>query len=417
MQLTDRSIIAFATHCRQLLEIDLHECKQIEDDAVTALISEGPQLRELRLAHCVRITDNAFLNLPGDMTFESLRILDLTDCGELGDYGVQKIVTAAPRLRNLVLAKCRQISDRAVMAITKLGKNLHYIHLGHCAKITDAGVQQLVRHCNRIRYIDLACCTNLTDASVTQLATLPKLKRIGLVKCGHITDQSIYALAKSKQGNLGGPKVPSSLERVHLSYCITLSLKGITALLNNCPRLTHLSLTGVAAFLQDELLAFCREAPPEFNDHQRELFCVFSGPGVSRLRNHLNQEARNQPYDTEGTIFDEANFDDNVSDIGGMNMDLMDQSHTLHQPIPLHGPYPPPPPPSIQPHDSPQHVGQQHSPPALEPLQIQTQNIHGHHVGSPDGSPTHFDPTTNDAPLTLEDAEDLEMLGEYNGME
>jgi len=260
-QLTDKSFLSVARHCNHILEIDLYDCRQLEDDSVTALITESPHLRELRLARCLRITDMAFLSLPQDLTFESLRILDLTDCGELQDAGVQKIIQAAPRLRNLVLAKCRQITDRAVMAITRLGKNLHYIHLGHCSRITDVGVIQLVKLCNRIRYIDLACCQNLTDASVMQLASLPKLKRIGLVKCANITDKSILALATPKSG-LHHTHIPSSLERVHLSYCTLLTLSGIHALLNNCPRLTHLSLTGVHAFLRDDLIVFCREAPP-----------------------------------------------------------------------------------------------------------------------------------------------------------
>lgn len=42
------------------------------------------------------------------------------------------------------------------------------------------------------------------------------------------------------------------------------------------------------AFLRDDLTVFCREAPGEFNDHQREVFCVFSGTGVARLREYLN---------------------------------------------------------------------------------------------------------------------------------
>lgn len=46
------------------------------------------------------------------------------------------------------------------------------------------------------------------------------------------------------------------------------------------------------AFLRDELLSFCREAPQEFNDHQRDVFCVFSGHGVARLRDHLNDQQR-----------------------------------------------------------------------------------------------------------------------------
>jgi F-box and leucine-rich repeat protein GRR1 len=109
-----------------------------------------------------------------------------------------------------------------VLAICKLGKNLHYVHLGHCSNITDSGVSQLVKSCNRIRYIDLACCNLLTDTSVQQLATLPKLKRIGLVKCQAITDSSILALARSRAAP--HPLGTSSLERVHLSYCVNLTM-------------------------------------------------------------------------------------------------------------------------------------------------------------------------------------------------
>ncbi|EON63354.1 hypothetical protein W97_02581 [Coniosporium apollinis CBS 100218] len=311
-QLTDKSIIAFAHNSRYILEIDLHDCKLLEDDSVTELIRECQYLRELRLAHCTLISDNAFLNLPHGATFDGLRILDLTDCGELGDAGVQQIIASAPRLRNLVLAKCRRITDRAVMAITRLGKNLHYIHLGHCSQITDAGVSQLVRLCNRIRYIDLACCANLTDHSVHQLANLPKLKRIGLVKCANITDRSILALAKPKLAGHHGSMSPSSLERVHLSYCTLLTLAGIHALLNNCPRLTHLSLTGVQAFLREDLLIHCREAPSEFNEHQRDVFCVFSGAGVNRLRDYLNGPDTHIPPlfdETDGTMYDDGDID------------------------------------------------------------------------------------------------------------
>ena len=181
-------------------------------------------MRELRLSQCFRITDEAFLQLPPDHLYESLRILDLTDCNELQDAGVIKIVQSAPRLRNLVLAKCRNITDRGVTAITKLGKNLHFLHLGHCANITDIGVTHLVRHCNRIRYIDFSCCSRLTDDSVALLANLPKLKRIGLVKCNNITDNSINALARPKPSSMGNGYHPSNLERLHLSYCTNLSI-------------------------------------------------------------------------------------------------------------------------------------------------------------------------------------------------
>lgn len=254
-QLTDRSIIEFADKCNDILEIDCAGCVNLTDMTVTALVRYGKQLRELRLQHCHRITDQAFLQLPSVSRYESLRILDLTDCYELQDAGLHKIVEAAPKLRNLVLAKCRQITDVGVRSVTSLGKNLHYIHLGHCSRITDNGVINLVTKCNRIRYIDLACCQHLTDASVSMLALLPKLKRIGLVKCQLITDESLKALAAPR------PHSPNMLERLHLSYCTLLTVDGVRKMLVNCPRLTHLSLTGVTEFLEADLLQFCREAP------------------------------------------------------------------------------------------------------------------------------------------------------------
>ncbi|KAL8638401.1 MAG: hypothetical protein Q9228_004446 [Teloschistes exilis] len=300
---TDESVTTVARHCPAMLEIDLHNCRQITNESITALLSRGRQLRELRVAHCSSITNSAFLELPKHLAFESLRILDLTACFQLQDEAVEKIIETSPRLRNLVLAKCKDITDRSVLAITRLGKNLHYIHLGHCAQITDAAVIQLVRMCNRIRYIDLACCHRLTDQSVKQLATLPKLRRIGLVKCQAITDRSIMALAKMTTEPAAKAPGPSLLERVHLSYCVHLTLQGIHALLVRCPKLTHLSLTGVQAFfLREDLTAFCREPPQEFTEHQRHMFCVFSGPKVNRLRDYLNSESL---YDTEGTMYDD----------------------------------------------------------------------------------------------------------------
>lgn len=331
-QLTDSAILALATCCRNILEIDLQSCKKIEDEPITALLTCGRSLRELRLPGCELISDHAFLSLPMQRTYEHLRILDLTSCIKLTDRAVEKIIEVAPRLRNLVLAKCKNITDVAVNAISRLGKFLHYVHLGHCGNITDASVTKLVKSCNRIRYIDLGCCMHLTDASIMQLATLPKLRRIGLVKCSLITDESVFALANAHRTRRAAAELarhphlkdhidgrPShhtnSLERVHLSYCINLTLKSILVLLNNCPKLTHLSLTGVHSFInRDDLDPFCREAPPEFTDHQRQVFCVFSGTGVIGLRKYLNEQESERLRTAGEDGGDEASADDEDDD-------------------------------------------------------------------------------------------------------
>jgi F-box and leucine-rich repeat protein GRR1 len=51
---------------------------------------------------------------------------------------------------------------------------------------------------------------------------------------------------------------------------------------------------------------------PEFNEHQREVFCVFSGVGVQRLRQFLNSDHAHQNRhgsfsDNEGTMYEDDN--------------------------------------------------------------------------------------------------------------
>lgn len=170
---------------------------------------------------CSQIDDECFADLERDQ-YINLRCLDLTGCSRITDDSVYHIVTAAPRLRTLVLAKCPNITDRGAVQIARLGKNIHFLHLGHCSQLTDRCIGFLAKYCNRLRYIDLACCVQLTDTAVMELAELPRLKRIGLVKCSEITSEAIFALIEKNA-------VQYTLERIHLSYCTNLQLDVLTS--------------------------------------------------------------------------------------------------------------------------------------------------------------------------------------------
>lgn len=96
------------------------------------------------------------------------------------------------------------------------------------------------------------------------------------------------------------------------------------------------------AFLRDELLAFCREAPPEFNEHQRDVFCVFSGTGVARLRDFLNEQKAHQaaaaaagsqtPSVADDSDLIDVDIDDNNPDSDGSNTPVVN--------VNVHGNYP-----------------------------------------------------------------------------
>lgn len=280
--ITDALILAMYENCKSLVEIDLHTCSNVTDKYLQLIFRYMTQLREFRISCAPKVTDDLFNLLPEDFYLEKLRIIDITNCNAITDKLVEKLVFHAPRIRNVVLSKCMQITDALLRALSQLGRSLHYIHLGHCLLITDFGVASLVRSCHRIQYIDLACCTQLTDWTLVELSNLPKLRRIGLVKCNLISDNGILEFVRRRGEQ-------DCLERVHLSYCSNLTIGPIYLLLKNCPKLTHLSLTGIVAFLRNDITTFCREPPPDFTESQRNSFCVFSGHGVNQLRNFLTE--------------------------------------------------------------------------------------------------------------------------------
>jgi len=100
--------------------------------------------------------------------------------------------------------------------------------------------------------------------SVFELSSLPKLRRIGLVRVSNLTDEAIYSLADRH----------ATLERIHLSYCDQISVMAIHFLLQKLNKLTHLSLTGIPAFRKPELQKFCRP-PPTVRFDSRSLFPPF----------------------------------------------------------------------------------------------------------------------------------------------
>lgn len=266
-----------------------HDAGGMSDPLVRHILLMRRQLRELRIGSSPRITSAAFA-LPSSVRLNALRLIDLTACSQVTDTVVEQIVSFAPRLHNIVLAKCSSITDRSLISLTKLGLGLHYLHLGHCYNVTDRGILALVRDCQRLQYIDIANCTRLTNFAVEALATLPRLRRIGLVKCMQITDAAIRAIARRQA-------LENTLERVHLSYCTQLTRSAIHELVNACPRLIHLSLTGVPDFFLTELTQFCREPPADLNDHQQSVFCVYSGYGVHLLREYLNSMSMGENID------------------------------------------------------------------------------------------------------------------------
>lgn len=279
--MNDELVELLADKCPMLVEVDITLSPNVHDSSLLKLFTKLGQLREFRITHNTNISDKFLMELSKNVTsLPALRLLDFSGCENITDKTIERIVSLAPKLRNVFLGKCSRITDTSLFNLAKLGKNLQTVHFGHCFNITDQGVRSLVQSCPRIQYVDFACCTNLSNRTLYELSDLTKLKRIGLVKCSQMTDEGLLNMISLRGRN-------DSLERVHLSYCSNLTIYPIYELLMACPRLSHLSLTAVPSFLRPDITAFCRPAPADFSENQRQIFCVFSGKGVHKLRHYL----------------------------------------------------------------------------------------------------------------------------------
>ncbi|KAF9006572.1 hypothetical protein BDQ17DRAFT_1423437 [Cyathus striatus] len=334
--LTDESLAAIAKSCPLLLELDLNRCSLITDVSVREIWTHCTQLRELRLSHCPALTDAAFpapalshyysslptsnsipLRVGRDLDdlpplvlphrLESLRMLDLTPVPASPMMLLTALYLMLPRSAILFFPNviCCQIGRwRIYVALVLISTTF----------ISDMRTRSQIARCaywlDPAHVFDMSIsqvnCHLLTDMAVFELSSLPKLRRIGLVRVTNLTDEAVYALAERH----------ATLERIHLSYCDQITVMAVHFLLLKLHKLTHLSLSGVPAFRQPELQRFCREAPREFNDAQRASFCVYSGKGISQLRAYLTElfDRITEMNGTDDTDYEEDEFDDHYAE-------------------------------------------------------------------------------------------------------
>ncbi|WBW72603.1 F-box protein Pof2 [Schizosaccharomyces osmophilus] len=281
ISLTEKTLQTLSEH-GDLIELDISGCINMKDPSVLIkAVMKHKNLKELNMSGCFYLTNFMEYYYTFPSKFCSLRSLNLTGLSELSNTHVLKICEFFPKLQTLYLTKCNKITDAALTGISNLKTHLTSLHLGHCNELTDLGITMVLKSCKNLTYVDFGGCFRLTDNSVAEIAKLPRLQRVGLVKCIFLTDISIIHLSNCSS---------RFLERIHLSYCTGLTAKSISYLMINCKNLKHLSVTGIGSILCTELRAFSRPIPKEINPSQVPIFCAFTREEIELFRNYINQK-------------------------------------------------------------------------------------------------------------------------------
>jgi F-box and leucine-rich repeat protein 1 (S-phase kinase-associated protein 2) len=220
-QLEDKAVEAIASHCHELLDLDLSKSFKLSDRSLYALAHGCPNLTKLNISGCSSFSDVALAYLTGFC--RKLKILNLCGC-----------VKAA--------------SDEALKAIAYNCRQLQSLNLGWCEKVGDVGVMSLAYGCPDLRALDLCGCLLITDESVIALANnCVHLRSLGLYYCQNITDRAMYSLAHSRVKNKAEMwesvkknnryEEESGLMNLNISQCTALTPPAVQALCDSFPAL------------------------------------------------------------------------------------------------------------------------------------------------------------------------------------
>jgi len=154
-------------HLHQLQVLDLGWCREVGDDAINA-IAQLHQLEELELSGTL-VGDEGLARLAG---LGNLSVLSLGGC-RLSDAGAAEAfqnALYAGTLRKLDLSRCGNVGDEALESLATCGfENLCELDVSF-TNVRDLGVQSL-RQIRALRSLDLDSC-RVTDAAARALSQL-----------------------------------------------------------------------------------------------------------------------------------------------------------------------------------------------------------------------------------------------------
>jgi hypothetical protein len=118
--LTDTTVLALATHCRRLKELELWHAT-LSDTSIIALANNCPLLSTLDIQSCGHdddITDACLIAVAE--RYPLLRHLNVSLCPGITNAGIIAIARGCPLLERIGFTDCFDVSDEAVRVIAEV---------------------------------------------------------------------------------------------------------------------------------------------------------------------------------------------------------------------------------------------------------------------------------------------------------
>ncbi|KAH7121037.1 hypothetical protein B0J11DRAFT_438382 [Dendryphion nanum] len=244
--------------------VDLSNCFHVTDEGFAALATTcGPGVKIWRMKSVWDITGPAVLEMV--QKAKGLEEVDLSNCRKVGDNLLARVIGwVVPELPPaMAAAQQAQMNGRRSFGQkgaqgqpvpqplppgTVVGcPKLRRLTLSYCKHITDRSMAHIAVHAaSRIEQMDLTRCTTITDTGFQHWSVyaFPRLTKLCLADCTYLTDNAIVYLSNAAKG----------LRELDLSFCCALSDTATEVLALGLPALTHLNLAFCGSAVSDTSL-------------------------------------------------------------------------------------------------------------------------------------------------------------------
>ncbi|KAM0354595.1 hypothetical protein ACHAP4_007780 [Fusarium culmorum] len=241
------------------LSIDLSNCFHVTDEGFGALWrSCGKNVKTWKMKSVWDVSANQILEMSENA--KGLEEVDWSNCRKVGDNLLGRVVgwvvPDPPPSKSVVISSStarsrtkQQQQKHAPQNVLPPGTvvgcpKLRRLNLSYCKHITDRSMAHLAAHAsNRIEWLSLTRCTSITDAGFQSWAPFrfEKLTRLCLADCTYLSDNAVVALVNSAK----------NLTHLDLSFCCALSDTATEVVALRLPKLKELRLAFCGSAVSD----------------------------------------------------------------------------------------------------------------------------------------------------------------------
>ncbi|KAI1842191.1 hypothetical protein JX266_011599 [Neoarthrinium moseri] len=244
------------------LSVNLSNCFHITDEGFSALWKVcGKNVKTWRMKSVWDVSANQILDMSEHA--KGLEEVDWSNCRKVGDNllarvvgwvvpehppqgAKQQVVISSSRVRG---QKPQTQTITLPPAGTVIGcPRLKRLNLSYCKHITDRSMAHLAAHAsNRLQTLSLTRCTSITDAGFQSWTPFrfSNLTHLCLADCTYLSDNAIVALANSAK----------ALTHLDLSFCCALSDTATEVVALGLPMLQELKMAFCGSAVSDNSLA------------------------------------------------------------------------------------------------------------------------------------------------------------------